>query len=373
MVQLDIADGLLRNLAMSFMETPEKEFGSIVSAAQRQTEILDNPYIVACLSAKGDAPEVDFKDWQRGTMTVFLCLSAPKFPTFNRWLRLVLTSALDEMTDTLNPPKLPVCFMLDELATLGQLPAIENAVGLAAGYGIQLVAVFQDIGQMRDLYRQRWASLVSNAGVRVVFNLDDFDSADYWSKFVGSHLVQTRSYQADIYGMTKGDNVAETMRALIPPHEMMLDFASMPPGSGKPSKMLVLAQGAHPIVTDRVPYFADASLKGLWDDPRARVASPSQQRPAAPRPDGSATSPQPSAAAADRPAERPGPWGATPAPSQAPESSTAGGPAFVVDIQGVARATGSTPPTDGFQVDPAALAWIKEQSNRKNDPTERDR
>ena len=44
----------------------------------------------------------------RGTMSVFLCLSAPKFPVFNRWLRLVLTSALDEMTDTLNPPKLPV-------------------------------------------------------------------------------------------------------------------------------------------------------------------------------------------------------------------------------------------------------------------------
>ena len=38
-------------------------------------------------------------------MTVYLCLSAPKFPVFNRWLRLVLTSALDEMTDKLKPPR----------------------------------------------------------------------------------------------------------------------------------------------------------------------------------------------------------------------------------------------------------------------------
>ena len=62
-------------------------------------------------------------------MSVFLCLSAPKFPVFNRWLRLVLTSALDEMTDSLNPPDLPVCFMLDELATLGHLQAAQTQVG----------------------------------------------------------------------------------------------------------------------------------------------------------------------------------------------------------------------------------------------------
>jgi type IV secretion system protein VirD4 len=158
MLHMDDADGLLHDLAFSFLETPEKEFGSIVSTAQRQTDILDNPMMIACLSASGSGQEVDFAEWHRGTMTVFLCLSAPKFPVFNRWLRLVLTSALDEMTDTLNPPPLPVCFMLDELATLGHVQPIENAIGLAAGYGVQLICVFQDVAQMRDLYKGRWAS-----------------------------------------------------------------------------------------------------------------------------------------------------------------------------------------------------------------------
>jgi type IV secretory pathway TraG/TraD family ATPase VirD4 len=150
MMHIDDADGLLRDLASSFLETPEKEFGSIVSTAQRQTEILDNPFMIACLKATGEGQEVDLKQWHKGTMTVYLCLSAPKFPTFNRWLRLVLTAALDEMTDGLDPPTLPVCFVLDELATLGHLAAVEIAVGLAAGYGIQLVSVFQDVAQMRD-------------------------------------------------------------------------------------------------------------------------------------------------------------------------------------------------------------------------------
>ena len=219
-------------------------------------------------------------------MTVYLCLSAPKFPVFNRWLRLVLTSALDEMTDSLDPPKLPVCFMLDELATLGHVAPIENAVGLAAGYGVQLVTVFQDVAQMRDLYKGRWASFIGNAGVRALFNLDDFDTAKYWSDFVGGRLVETRSHQDDIYGMNKGENVGETMRPLLSPDEIMLKFGA--------DRMLVLPQGQHPFATERVPYWNDASLNGLWDDPRVPV--PRVARPApTPRPAAPPSNPPPSA------------------------------------------------------------------------------
>jgi type IV secretion system protein VirD4 len=260
MLHMDDADGLLHDLAFSFLETPAKEFGSIVSTAQRQTDILDNPAMIACLSASGAGQEVDFKEWRRGTMTVYLCLSAPKFPVFNRWLRLVVTSALDEMTDTLDPPPLPVCFMLDELATLGHVQPVENAIGLAAGYGVQLLCVFQDVAQMRDLYKGRWASFIGNAGVRALFNLDDYDTAKYWSDFIGGRIVATHSTQQDNYGLSRGQNVGETMRPLLSPDEIMLRF-----GAGK---MLVLPQGERPIVADRFAYWQDPALNGLWDDPR---------------------------------------------------------------------------------------------------------
>lgn len=272
MLESEAAGGLLSRLASSFLQTPEKEFGSILSTAQRETEILDNPFIVASLAASGPGEEVNFADWHQGTMSVFLCLSAPKFPVFNRWLRLVLTSALDEMTDNLNPPPVPVCFMLDELATLGHLQAVENAVGLAAGYGIQLVTVFQDVAQMRDLYKGRWASFVGNAGVRAVFSLDDYETAHYWSQFMGGRLFETISHQQDIYGMTKGQSKGETMRPLRSPERLMMEFAK--------DKMLVLPQGSRPIVSDRVAYFHDEALAGLWDDPRGREA----KKPESPAP-----------------------------------------------------------------------------------------
>jgi type IV secretory pathway TraG/TraD family ATPase VirD4 len=264
----EVANGLLVDLAMSFTSTEanQKEMASIISTAQRQTEILDNPYIAACLAASGDDREVKFSDWHTGTMSVFLCLSAPRFPVFNRWLRLVLTAALDEMTDKLKPPPLPVCFMLDELATLGHLPSIENAIGLAAGYGIQLVSVFQDVAQMKDLYKGRWASFIGNSGVRAVFNIDDYDTADYWSKFMGGRIVQTVSEKEDKFGINSGDkSLGETVRPLCSTEELMFDYAS--------GKMLVLAQGAHPVVTERIWYKGDRSLDYLWDDPDADPAT----------------------------------------------------------------------------------------------------
>ena len=263
MLASDAADGLVSSLAASFVQTPERELGSIISTAQRETEILDNPSIIACLKAAGSGAALDFAEWHKGTMTAYLCLSAPKFPVFSRWLRLVLTSALDEMTDKLTPPALPVCFMLDELATLGHLAAVENAVGLAAGYGIQLVTVFQDVAQMKDLYKGRWASFIGNAGVRALFSLDDYDTAKYWSNFLGGHLVETRSQAQDIYGLTKSQTMGEALRPLLSPEEIMLHFAQ--------GKMLVLPQGSRPIVSDRVAYFDDKGLEGLWDDPRGPI------------------------------------------------------------------------------------------------------
>lgn len=264
MARSNLADGLIADLALSFLSTPPNEYGSILSTAQRETEILDNPCIVASLSATGPGQEVDFAAWHRGTMTVYLCLSAPKFPVFNRWLRLVLTSALDEMTDTMHPPPLPVCFLLDELATLGHLQAVENAVGLAAGYGIQLWNVFQDVAQMRDLYKGRWASFVGNAGVRAIFHLDDIDTADYWSKTLGGRWETTASYSKDIYGLIQGQSSSETFRPLLTPEEVMRQFAAV--------NMLVLLDGAFPTIAQRVPYYRDPELAGLWEDPRVPVA-----------------------------------------------------------------------------------------------------
>src|SRR3546814_2272236 len=49
----------------------------------------------------------------------------------------------------------PVLFLLDEFAALGRLEPVERAMGLMAGYGIQLWPILQDVHQLRALYERR--------------------------------------------------------------------------------------------------------------------------------------------------------------------------------------------------------------------------
>jgi len=185
-----------------------------------------------------------------------------------------------------------VSFVLDEVATLGHLEVLENAVGLTAGYGIQLTYVFQDIGQMRDLYKGRWASFISNAGIRAVFNLDDHDTAKYWSDTLGARLVETVSQNKTNEGLVSGHSASDTMRPLMPADEIMLNFSKSGQTKDAQGKiewgnMLILAQAAHPVITDRVPYFDDPELKGRWVDPRFFVPefSITKIMPAPPEPE----------------------------------------------------------------------------------------
>ena len=56
------------------------------------------------------------------------------------------------------PPERPegaVLFLLDEFAALGRLEAVERAMGLMAGYGLQLWPILQDLSQLRALYGPR--------------------------------------------------------------------------------------------------------------------------------------------------------------------------------------------------------------------------
>ena len=253
------AGGLVQQCGEGFASTPDVELGSIVSAARVQTMFLDDPALQNTLREQGDG--IDFGQWRDDVpLSVFVCLPAPYMQTFSRWLRLVVTAALNSLTTRQHRLQRAVQFHLDELATLGRLEAVETAIGLAAGYGVQVWSVFQDLGQIRDLYRARAPSFWSNAGIRAVFNLQDVETAEYVSRLVGTTTVQVYSAQRSAIGLIGGGTSAATARPLVLPDEVMMRYAR--------NTMLVLLDGISPIEARRVPYYENPNLRGLWDDPR---------------------------------------------------------------------------------------------------------
>jgi type IV secretion system protein VirD4 len=177
--------------------TGSREIDSIVSTASTQTRFLDSPALAADLKKGG----FDFADLKRRVMTVYLILPADRLRTHSGWLRLMVESALRALY---TPPGVGeaqggrVLFILDEFAQLGYLPAIEDAAGIARGYGVQLFLILQDLNQAHTLYRDRWQSLIASAGATMGFAPRDMFTADYLAKLGGQRTEWIKSASMSI-------------------------------------------------------------------------------------------------------------------------------------------------------------------------------
>lgn len=171
--------------------TPDnKELNSILSTALTQTRWLDSRPVKADL-ARG---EYDFGRMKEEPTTVYLILPARRLGTHATWLRLMIASVLRPLMLDTRAATVPVLFMLDEFAQLGHLGIIEQNLAMMRGYGVKLWAVFQDLSQAKDIYKDRWESFLGNAGVLQSFAPQDVVTAEYLSKRTGQSTRAVLSY-----------------------------------------------------------------------------------------------------------------------------------------------------------------------------------
>lgn len=189
----------------SKMSSENRELFSILSTAQTQTAWLDSVLIRRDLS-KG---AMDFGQMKYRPMTIYLILPPRYLATHSTWLRLMVTAVLQPLMRSVRPATVPVLFMLDEFAQLGHLPVIENNLALMREYGVKLWPVFQDLAQAQDIYKTRWESFISNAGVLQTFAPQDVTTRKYLSELSGQRLywLETTSRSTSA---TSGPQLAAT-------------------------------------------------------------------------------------------------------------------------------------------------------------------
>ena len=259
----DAAGGLIARAANRFLGKADREAASVLSNAQRHTHFLDSPRIARCLSRSDFA----FSELRHRITSVFLVLPPNRMDAYSRWLRLLVSQALQEiardaevLTATMGAEtrsqriSSPTLFLLDEFAALGRLEAVERAMGLMAGYGLQLWPILQDMSQLRDLYGDRANTFIANAGVQQVFGVNDFETAKWLSQMIGQ---ETSQFQTDSF--KPGDNPSFsnnlTGRDLLTPDEIM----QMPP-----NVQLLRVQGQPSALTQKLRYYADPEFAGLF-------------------------------------------------------------------------------------------------------------
>jgi len=270
----DAAGGLIARAANRFLGKADREAASVLSNAQRHTHFLDSPRIAKVTSRS----DFHFSDLCHRITSVFLVLPPNRMDAYSRWLRLLVSQALQDIArdaEVSQKPsgsspalsgastasvsatgrlKAPTLFLLDEFAALGRLEAVERAMGLMAGYGLQLWPILQDMSQLKDLYGERAGTFIANAGVQQVFGVNDFETAKWLSQMIGQ---ETTGFQTDSY--KPGDNPSFsnnlTGRDLLTPDEIM----QMPP-----DLQLLRVQGQPSALAQKLRYYADPEFKGLF-------------------------------------------------------------------------------------------------------------
>ncbi len=79
----------------------------------------------------------------------------------------------------------PVLLILEEMAALGRMAAIEKASGYIAGFGVKLFCILQDLSQLKAHYPQSWETFLANSGVITAHGTTDQTTTEYLSKRLG--------------------------------------------------------------------------------------------------------------------------------------------------------------------------------------------
>ena len=83
-------------------------------------------------------------------------------------VREVLDAAFERAAATGRPLDPPLLVVLDEAASVAPLGDLDRVVATAAGHGVQLVTIWQDLAQVESRYGGRWATVVNNHRAKLV-------------------------------------------------------------------------------------------------------------------------------------------------------------------------------------------------------------
>ena len=258
------AFGIPARAANTLMGMADKERGSVLSTARRNTAFLDDPRVSAALSRS----DFDLSEIKATAMTIYLVMPANRIGPNARFLRLFISSVITAITASNVQPAHRVAFLLDEFGQLGYMKQIEDSVSLLRGYGLAFWVFIQDLSQLKGTY-PKWQTFLANSA-KSFFGTDDYDTAKYISDSLGKSTIE---FETENTGKNSGSGLSGgggsmnrgkstgtsqqfTGRHLLTPDEVM---------RLGPEKPIVLVKGEYPYQLTRLNYLVDAEYVGKAD------------------------------------------------------------------------------------------------------------
>lgn len=232
----------------------------IIAGFRSRLELWANPLIDAATSGN----DFDFRDLRKKRITIYNALNPrdiKRSAILNSifWQQLISVN-LTELPEHNPDLKYKVLLLLDEFGVLGNLDVLFNGVAFIAGYGLQLLTIFQGPGQLIPIYKQKEAvaNFLDNHHVHVIYTppKNDSDISNAVSNALGFYDMTTNTFSKskDIWKGGGSINTSEQKRALMSPQELR---------EMDQSKEIVLYRETHPIQATKALYYNNSYFVDL--------------------------------------------------------------------------------------------------------------
>lgn len=243
----------------------ERQRSSIYTTAETVLAAYADPGVLACAYEPDITPE---RLLDGSATSVYLCAPAHEQqrlrPLFSTLVEQVIAAVYDRATRTGKPLDPPLLLVLDEAANIAPLPALDTLAATAAGQGIQLVSVFQDLAQIKERWGTRALTIVNNHRAKLIGSgTADPDTLEYAARVLGDQEIQQISSTAGQEGRASTTQ-STTYHTLAPPHTLR---------QAEPGTALLIYGSLPPAHVRLRPWFADRRLRRLAGAPDSEAVS----------------------------------------------------------------------------------------------------
>ena len=225
--------------------------------------------------------DFDLRELRSRRMTIYVGVNPDDLHRLRPVVNLLFQQAIGLQTRELpehNPKlKFQVMMLLDELAALGRIPIIAEAISYLPGYNVRVVMVVQTPSQLREVYGANSAeTMLKSLAARIVFAAKDFSDAREISDELGFQTVRTRSIStplmefSDKQRRSRSQTVSEQRRALLLPQEVK-ELGS--------EEAIIFYEGLRPIRCQKIRYFHDRRFTARIKPPPERAGPGVDQSP----------------------------------------------------------------------------------------------
>ena len=202
----------------------EKTYSSILSTLQSKLGKFDSEEIANVTSTN----TIDFEELATQKTALYV-VSSDTHTAYNFLLTIFFAQMIQHLYDFADKQPdgklpVPVFFILDEFANIGQIPDFDKKISTSRSRKISFSVILQNLDQLKAVYEKSAETIIGNCDTHVFLGSNSPETCEYFSKQLGEKTISrdsksvNKDKQHHKQGYSESDQIMA--RALMTPDEL---------------------------------------------------------------------------------------------------------------------------------------------------------